>query len=164
MSGRSSQFQRLAALIRRLRSPRGCPWDRAQTHLSLIPYLREEAREVEQALRAGKWHEIEDELGDLLLQVLLHAQIAAENGQFDIEDVARSQYIKLKRRHPHVFGNARLPSPADVKRRWAEIKAAERAKRSRDLEARARRRSRGATTSRGATAPRRSVSSSRPRP
>ena len=131
-----SELERLVGLVRRLRSSTGCPWDRAQTHRSLIPFLREEALEVEEALRSGEWHEIEDELGDLLLQVLLHAQIAAGNGQFDIEDVARSQYIKLKRRHPHVFGDSRFPTSEAVKKNWKEIKAAEQAQRQKDVKRR----------------------------
>lgn len=136
MAQRKSQIQRLVELVALLRSPRGCPWDRVQTHRSLIPYLREEAVEVEKALRRGRWHEIEDELGDLLLQVLLHAEIAREHGHFDLQDVARSQALKLKRRHPHVFGDANFPTPDAVKRRWAEIKAHERGLRRADVIAR----------------------------
>lgn len=131
------EWDKLVALIAKLRSPTGCPWDRAQTHESLIPYLREEAAEVEQALRQGEWHEIEDELGDLLLQVLLHAQIAAEKGQFDIEDVAKAQRLKLTRRHPHVFGSADYRTPEAVKLNWHTIKTAERAQRVADVKARA---------------------------
>lgn len=125
----TSSLDRLAGLVARLRSRRGCPWDRKQTHLTLIPYLREEARELERALRKGSWHEIEDELGDLLLQVLLHAQIASERGLFGIQDVARSQYLKLKRRHPHVFGSKTLRTAEEVLRGWSEIKARERTRR-----------------------------------
>lgn len=124
-------------LVARLRSPKGCPWDREQTHLTLIHFLREEAKELEVALRGGKWDEIEDELGDLLLQVLLHAEIKKEEGRFDMEDVARSQYLKLRRRHPHVFGKARYSTAGEVKRDWAEIKARERTQRERDLRRRA---------------------------
>src|SRR5207302_7811978 len=104
----------LAALVARLRSARGCPWDRKQTHLSLIKYLREEAGELERALKKGRWHEIEDELGDLLLQILLHAEIKKEEGRFDIQDVARSQHLKLKRRHPHVFGKKKFKTAEEV--------------------------------------------------
>ncbi|MCX5796871.1 MAG: hypothetical protein NTY77_15355 [Elusimicrobia bacterium] len=116
-----------------MRSPGGCPWDRKQTHLSLIKFLREESRELEKALRRGRWHEIEDELGDLLLQVLLHSQIAGEKGLFDIQDVALSQYRKLKRRHPHVFGRRKLRTAGEVLDSWPEIKRRERLARSRDL-------------------------------
>jgi uncharacterized protein YabN with tetrapyrrole methylase and pyrophosphatase domain len=95
--------------------------------------LREEAKELEAALRKGEWHEVEDELGDVLLQVFLHAQIAKENGQFDIQDVALSQYRKLVRRHPHVFGRKRLKTPQAVLSEWKDIKRRERDQRRRDL-------------------------------
>lgn len=129
----SRPLDRLVVLVAKLRSPGGCPWDRKQTHLSLIKHLREESREVEQALRKGRPEEIEDELGDLLLQVLLHSQIAKENGRFDIQDVARAQYRKLKRRHPHVFGKRKLASASAVRSNWKKIKAHERRLRARDL-------------------------------
>lgn len=128
----------LERVVARLRSPKGgCPWDRKQTHLSLLKYLREESLEVEEAIKGGRWHDIEDELGDLLFQVVLHAQIAKENGQFDLEDVARSQALKLKRRHPHVFGSMRLKTAAQVLQKWGEVKSRERTLRSRDLKRRA---------------------------
>jgi MazG family protein len=123
----------LIAVIARLRSPKGCPWDRKQTHVSLIRYLREEARELEHAIRKGAWHEIEDELGDLLLQIVLHAQIAREDGRFDIQDVARSQVLKLKRRHPHVFGGRRFKTAEEVVRHWDELKGLERRLRRGDV-------------------------------
>ncbi|MBI3550366.1 MAG: hypothetical protein HY078_15100 [Elusimicrobia bacterium] len=133
-------LDRLAAVVARLRSPGGCPWDRKQTHRSLIRYLREEARELEEALRRGRAHEIEDELGDILLQVFLHARIAEEAGRFDIQDVAGSQALKLVRRHPHVFGTsgpssrtASIKTAGDVVRNWKDIKADERRLRARDL-------------------------------
>jgi tetrapyrrole methylase family protein/MazG family protein len=126
-------LDRLVGLVARLRSPKGCPWDRRQTHLSLIKHLREEALEVEQALKGGRSHEIEDELGDLLLQILLHSQIAKENGWFDIQDVARAQYVKLKRRHPHVFGERKLSTAEAVLSNWDEIKTRERKLRAQDL-------------------------------
>jgi tetrapyrrole methylase family protein/MazG family protein len=125
-------------LVARLRSPKGCPWDRKQTHLSLIKFLREEAQELEKALRRGQGHEIEDELGDLLLQVLLHAQIAREKGRFDIQDVALSQYRKLVRRHPHVFGRAKLRTAGEVLDSWSAIKREERSQRRKDLRRRRR--------------------------
>jgi MazG family protein len=131
------EWDKLVRLIATLRSPKGCPWDRAQTHETLVPYLREEAKEVEEALLKGEWHEIEDELGDLLLQVLLHAQIAAEKGRFDIEDVAKAQRLKLTRRHPHVFGSADYRTPQAVKLNWDTIKTAERKQRAADVAARA---------------------------
>ena len=145
----SKPLDSLIATVARLRSAKGCPWDRRQTHRSLIRYLREEAGELAVALRRGHWHEIEDELGDILLQVLLHAKIAEERGIFDIQDVARSQDLKLKRRHPHVFGSKRFRTAAEVKRHWARIKEEERRLRIEDVEKR-----NGA--SRGSGAPRRS--------
>lgn len=136
--GHSTALDRLIKLVARLRSPKGCPWDRKQTHLSLIKFLREEAQELEKALRRGQGHEIEDELGDLLLQVLLHAQIAREKGRFDIQDVALSQYRKLVRRHPHVFGRAKLRTAGEVLDSWSAIKREERSQRRKDLRRRRR--------------------------
>ena len=130
---RKTALDRLVALIAHLRSPDGCPWDRKQTHVSLLRHLREETRELEGALKKGTWHEIEDELGDVLLQILLHAQIGKERGLFDIQDVARSQYVKLKRRHPHVFGNGKATSAEDVMRDWDRIKDQERRLRQKDV-------------------------------
>jgi MazG family protein len=124
---------KLIGLVARLRSPQGCPWDRKQTHLSLIKFLHEESKELAVALRRGDWHEIEDELGDVLLQVLLHSQIAKEEGRFDIEDVALSQYRKLVRRHPHVFGRRKLQTADEVLASWKDIKKTERARRQQDL-------------------------------
>lgn len=134
----TSGWADLVALVERLRGKNGCPWDRAQTHVSLIKYLKEETAEVAQALRRGKWHEIEDELGDLLLQVLLHAEIAREKGYFDIEDVARAQALKLHRRHPHVFaGGKKYPDADAVLADWKTVKGRERRLRATDLKARA---------------------------
>lgn len=129
----------LIALVAFLRSPRGCPWDRRQTHKSLIPYLQEEARELSRALRKGEWHEIEDELGDVLLQVLLHSQIQSEKGRFGVQEVARSLFLKLKRRHPHVFGRRRFKTAAEVKANWRGLKDSERRMRERDVARRSRR-------------------------
>lgn len=128
-----SELDRLAVLIARLRGPRGCPWDRKQTHRSLIRFLREESRELEKALRGGRPHDIEDELGDLLLNVFLHAQIEDEAGRSGIQDVARAQRLKLIRRHPHVFGRRKFKTAGDVRKNWATIKARERRLRHRDL-------------------------------
>lgn len=125
-------LDRLIAVIARLRAPGGCPWDREQTHRSLIRFLREESLELERALRRGRSREIEDELGDVLLQVLLHARIEEERGRSGIQDVARAQCRKLIRRHPHVFGKKRLKTADDVLRSWAELKRRERALRRRD--------------------------------
>ena len=117
-------FSDLVALIRRLRAPDGCPWDRAQTHASLRPYVLEEAHEVIAAIDQGDPKEMADELGDLLLQVLLHSQIASETNQFTIEDVIDGLANKLIRRHPHVFADA--PSDIDsIRRTWDEVKKQE---------------------------------------
>ena len=111
----------------RLRLPDGCPWDREQTHESLRNHLLEEAYEVYDALGAGATPALADELGDLLLQVVLHAQLAAEEGVFDLTDVNAAIAAKIVRRHPHVFGDAEARTAGDVNRQWERIKAAERA-------------------------------------
>jgi len=110
----------------RLRQPDGCPWDREQTHQSLRKHLLEETYEVYDALERGATPELAEELGDLLLQVVLHAQLAAEAGVFDLADVEASIARKIVRRHPHVFGDAVAKTAADVTRQWERIKAEER--------------------------------------
>lgn len=110
----------------RLRQPDGCPWDREQTHESLRKHLLEETYEVYDALEAGATPGLAEELGDLLLQVILHAQLAAEAGIFDLADVQASIARKIVRRHPHVFGDATAATAADVSRQWERIKADER--------------------------------------
>ncbi|WP_154795376.1 MazG family protein [Occultella kanbiaonis] len=124
------------AVMNRLRSPGGCPWDAEQTHASLAPYAIEEAHEVAEAAESGDAAALQEELGDLLLQVLFHARVATEASDgvaFDIDDVARTLVAKLVRRHPHVFaadaGDAAL-TPADVNRNWDAIKAQEKARES----------------------------------
>jgi MazG family protein len=111
----------------RLRQPDGCPWDREQTHQSLRKHLLEEAYEVYDALEAGATRELAGELGDLWLQVVLHAQLAAEEGVFDLGDVQAAIASKIVRRHPHVFGDAVAKTASDVNRQWERIKADERA-------------------------------------
>ena len=113
-------------LSERLRRPDGCPWDREQTHESLRSHLLEEAYEVYDALGSGATPALADELGDLLLQVILHAQLAAESGVFDYTDVNAAISAKIVRRHPHVFGDADARTAADVSRQWERIKADER--------------------------------------
>ncbi|MEO7665234.1 MAG: nucleoside triphosphate pyrophosphohydrolase [Candidatus Limnocylindrales bacterium] len=115
----------------RLRRPDGCPWDREQTHQSLRKHLLEETYEVYDALEHGATPALAEELGDLLLQVVLHAQLAAEAGVFDLADVQASIARKIVRRHPHVFGDAVAETSADVLRQWERIKAVERAEASR---------------------------------
>ena len=114
-------------IVARLRAPDGCPWDREQTHLSLRPFLLEEAYEVYDALEDGATPELAGELGDLLLQVVLHAQHAAEAGVFDLSDVYRAIAAKIVRRHPHVFGDTDASTVGQVLRNWEQIKATERA-------------------------------------
>lgn len=117
-------------LVARLRAPDGCPWDREQDHLSLRKFLLEETYEVYDALDEGSSPKLAEELGDLLLQIILHAQYAAEDGVFDMTDVHREVMAKIVRRHPHVFGDVVANSAADVIRNWEQIKAGERAARS----------------------------------
>lgn len=121
------------AVMDRLRSPGGCPWDAEQTHASLVRYLIEECYELAEAVEQGDRAAIREELGDVLLQVLFHARIAAEtppeDGGFDIDDVAGDLVAKLVRRHPHVFAPATAPwTAADQQQRWDELKKAERGK------------------------------------
>jgi uncharacterized protein YabN with tetrapyrrole methylase and pyrophosphatase domain len=124
----------LKAVVARLRAPNGCPWDRKQTLRSLIPFVREESAELAEALQRGRWHEIEDELGDILFHVMLLSRVAEEKGWFTLEDVARSQALKLRRRHPHVFARDRkFDTAEEVLKHWKEIKSTERAQRGRDV-------------------------------
>jgi len=120
-----SGFERLVQLIAVLRGPDGCPWDRAQDHMSLRRHMLEEAYEAVAAIESGDDDELEDELGDVLLQIVLHAQIAAEEGRFTIDDVVSRITGKILRRHPHVFEDAIATTPAEVHERWDEIKRGE---------------------------------------
>ncbi len=119
------QFDRLVEIVAQLRAPGGCPWDREQTHQSLVPGLIEEAYEVAEAIRMNDDANLREELGDLLLQVVMHAQVAAEAGRFTIEDVSREVAEKLVRRHPHVFGESEARDTGAVLKQWDEIKRAE---------------------------------------
>ncbi len=121
-----SDFAKLVALMARLRAPNGCPWDREQTHATLRTYLIEESYEVLDALDGSDDAKFAEELGDLLLQVLFHAQIAHEEGRFSISDVISEIYEKMIRRHPHVFGDTRVKDAAEVLRNWEIIKNKER--------------------------------------
>src|SRR5271170_3828731 len=119
-------FEKLVAVMARLRAPGGCPWDREQSHQSLRTYLIEEAYEVLDALDSADDKKFSEELGDLLLQVLFHSQIAAESQRFSIHDVIREIHDKMIRRHPHVFANTKAKTSADVLRNWELIKSQER--------------------------------------
>ena len=121
-----SSLPHLADLIAQLRAPDGCPWDRAQTHQSLRPYLLEEAHELLEALDSGDPGAVCDELGDVLLQILLHSQLGTEDGAFTILDVLEQLARKLIRRHPHVWGEAKLDTPDAVRHTWEQLKREER--------------------------------------
>jgi len=120
-------LRELVAVMDRLRSPGGCPWDAAQTHTSLLPYLLEESHELAEAVEADDRAGLREELGDVLLQVVFHARIATEHPQtpFDVDDVARDLVAKLVRRHPHVFGDAEVSSMGALHTQWDRIKRAE---------------------------------------
>jgi tetrapyrrole methylase family protein/MazG family protein len=123
-----SSFDTLEKIVARLRAPDGCPWDKEQTHASLKPYLIEEAYEVLQALDEENTEKLCDELGDLLLQIMLHAQMAAESKEFNIHEVIKSISTKLIRRHPHVFGKSRAANADEVALEWEALKQNERKK------------------------------------
>ena len=124
-----ASFEGLCAIVARLRAPNGCPWDREQTHASLKPYIIEEAYETLEALDLGDLSALREELGDLLLNILLHCQIGYEAGEFDTTEVIRAIAEKLIRRHPHVFGDLKLATPQEVKDNWEALKGKERAAR-----------------------------------
>ena len=121
-----SEFNRLVDIMAKLRAPDGCPWDREQTHETLKPYLIEEAYEVLDAIDAGDTRDLVEELGDVLLQVVFHAQVASEAGEFEVEDVARAISEKLVRRHPHVFADGNAKNADEVLAKWEQIKSEER--------------------------------------
>ena len=120
-----SRFQTLVDIVERLRAPGGCPWDREQTHLSLKRNLLEECYEVLEAIDREDPHALSEELGDLLVQVAFHTQIASETGEFELADVLTHINRKLVRRHPHVFGDAKVTDAREVERNWERIKEAE---------------------------------------
>ena len=124
-----SRLLDLVAVMDRLRSPGGCPWDAEQTHDSLVKYLIEETHEAAEAIESGDRDHIREELGDVLLQVVFQARVAQEHASepFDVDDVAGAIIEKLVRRHPHVFADGDASTPAEVERAWEQIKAAERA-------------------------------------
>ncbi|MHB8525411.1 MAG: nucleoside triphosphate pyrophosphohydrolase [Candidatus Acidiferrales bacterium] len=119
-------FEGLVKLQKRLRAANGCPWDREQTHESLRPFLIEETYEVLDAMEKGDAGKFAGELGDLLLQIVFHAELAKEAGRFDIGDVIRAVHTKMVRRHPHVFGKTKARTSTQVLKNWEQIKAEER--------------------------------------
>ena len=125
----ATSIDRLREIVARLRAPDGCPWDREQTHQTLKAHLLEECHELMDAIDAGNDADLQEELGDLLLQVTLHSQMASEEGRFDLDSVAEVVANKLVRRHPHVFGPNRLPNSEAVLKQWDVIKREEKQER-----------------------------------
>jgi tetrapyrrole methylase family protein/MazG family protein len=125
-AGAGEWFEKLVEVQARLRAADGCPWDREQTHATLRTYLIEEAYEVLDALESGDDSKFAEELGDLLLQIVFHSQIAREEQRFDVRDVIREIHDKMVRRHPHVFGETKAKNSAEVLKKWEQIKAEER--------------------------------------
>ena len=128
------ELEELIKVIEILRSENGCVWDRAQTHESLTPNMLEEAYEAVEAIREGKPEHLREELGDVLLQVLLHSQIASEEGDYNIEDVSKELKDKLIHRHPHVFGNAHADTPQEVVENWEKLKQEEKTDRKSQMD------------------------------
>lgn len=120
-----TKFIELKKVFNTLHGPKGCLWDKEQTHKTLIPYLKEEAEEFIATVKKGSYAHMKEELGDLLLQVMFHSQIAKKSGKFDIEDVIDTLVKKLKRRHPHVFGKVKVKSSRQIIANWHKIKAQE---------------------------------------
>jgi len=129
MPSTGERFERAVSIMARLRAPGGCPWDREQTFDSIKPYTLEETYEVLEAIDNRDWEELKGELGDLLLQVLFYAEMAQEEGTFSIDEVLDRLSNKLVDRHPHVFGEVKAETPADVLRNWEALKAEEKKKR-----------------------------------
>jgi len=132
MPNTGERFERAVAIMERLRAPGGCPWDREQTFDSIKPYTLEETYEVLEAIDNRDWPELAGELGDLLLQVLFYAEMAKEQNSFSIDDVLDRLSTKLINRHPHVFGDVKADTSAQVKRNWEALKDEERKKRERE--------------------------------
>jgi len=126
-------FDEFVEVIAALRAPDGCPWDREQTHRSIAKNMVEEAYEAVHAIETNDVAELRDELGDVLLQVVLHSQIATDEGEFTIDDVVAAITAKIVRRHPHIFGDAEAGTASEVLRTWDTIKAGERADKSQGL-------------------------------
>ena len=118
-------FSDLTKLMEKLRGEKGCPWDKKQTHTSLLGYLEEEVKEFSEAVRKNNIENMKEELGDILLQVVFHSQIAKEKGNFTIEDVIDTLCKKLIRRHPHVFGNKKVKNEKEIIENWEKIKKME---------------------------------------
>jgi len=137
MEPETKTFDDLVAMMARLRAEDGCPWDREQTYASLGPMLVEEAYEVIEATEAADWNELRDELGDLLFQIVFYGQIGSEQNHFTIHDSIQKVHEKMTRRHPHVFGDEKVSSTAEVLANWEAIKKQERAAEGKNADAEA---------------------------
>lgn len=133
MLNMTSNLDQFITTISRLRAEDGCPWDREQTHRSLARYLLEEAYEVMEAIHSDNPDNLKEELGDLLLQIVLNAQVAKDAGQFDIQDVANSINTKMISRHPHVFGDKSLATAKEVLMQWDDLKDAEKKEQKKEI-------------------------------
>lgn len=125
---KANKFFKLVDILEKLRSENGCPWDKKQTHQTLMKYLFEESNEYNEAVQKLDYDNMKEELGDVLLQIIFHAQIAKENNKFDIYDVLDTINEKMIRRHPHVFGNSKAKTEEEIRIEWEKIKAEEKAK------------------------------------
>ena len=122
---KATKFNKLKEIFDTLHGPKGCLWDKEQTHMTLLPYLKEEADELIETVKKGDYEHMKEELGDVLIQVMFHAQIAKKSAKFDIEDVIDGLIKKLKRRHPHVFGDIKVKNSHQIIRNWHKIKSQE---------------------------------------
>ncbi|MCR4662673.1 MAG: MazG family protein [Endomicrobiaceae bacterium] len=129
-----NKFLKLVDILEKLRGENGCPWDKKQTHQTLMKYLFEESNEYNEAVKKQDYENMKEELGDVLLQVIFHAQIAKENNKFDIYDVLDSINEKMIRRHPHVFGNSKAKTEEEIRVEWEKIKAEEKKQKNGGLE------------------------------
>ncbi len=120
-----TRFTELKKIFQTLHGPKGCLWDKEQTHKTLLKYLKEESDEFIAEVKKGDYHHMKEELGDILLQVMFHAQIASKSSKFDIEDVIDVLIKKLKRRHPHVFKGVKVRSSGEIIKNWHKIKKLE---------------------------------------
>jgi tetrapyrrole methylase family protein/MazG family protein len=125
MKKNKNKFDELIRIVRRLRAPNGCPWDRVQTHATLKPYMVEEVYEALEAIDSKDYKKLAEELGDMLLHIVMQAEMGREEGKFTIDDVISSISAKMIRRHPHVFSNKKVRSVEEVWKRWEEIKGKE---------------------------------------
>jgi tetrapyrrole methylase family protein/MazG family protein len=130
VSNSGNKFDHFIKIVSKLRSEKGCPWDRKQSPSSLKRYLAEETNELMEAIDAGNHQHIKEELGDLLYIIILLAQIHSENNTFNMNDVIKAISDKMIRRHPHVFGNEKIETVSELRKKWAEIKNSEKTNRS----------------------------------